>query len=514
MGIADTVKDAVIDSVRVDGYVCMTPGAAGNGDTADTKSDTNASCKEEMVVLSYPSEDPSTASEYIGLINNDDSKLSSQSKSKGTGIVDVCPVTGNDIAPRGRAFHHTRFIHSLRKAALAEPNVQILWGTSRRLVAAKDYLTEKTEIEGMKKPSSPNTNKPSTFSFAKDPERIVGVVWQDEQGKEQIITGRLTIAANGLFSNLRSQLHPNTPRKVSHFCGVVLKHPANQTPLPHPNRGHVLLVDPNPVLFYQISPTDTRVLVDIPAKQYDEIGAEPYFRKVVAPQLPSYLRTPFLDAISTQKIHCMPCMALSGAVPKKKGVVMMGDTLNMRHPLTGGGMTVAFKDVELFSKMIAPFTKLSTASVSERKLNQILSTFYTERVKHSSTINILANALHRVFTKPVTDDGTRARLRAACIEYLSMGGPYSAGPVGLLSGLTPAPWVLVSHFFAVAAYALKKALAPFPTPTRIRQGYDLMHIACVIIMPLLSNERATFLSWSMIQLLINILFPWRNVSLD
>lgn len=143
MGIADTVKDAVIDSVRVDGYVCMTPGAAGNGDTADTKSDTNASCKEEMVVLSYPSEDPSTASEYIGLINNDDSKLSSQSKSKGTGIVDVCPVTGNDIAPRGRAFHHTRFIHSLRKAALAEPNVQILWGTSRRLVAAKDYLTEK-----------------------------------------------------------------------------------------------------------------------------------------------------------------------------------------------------------------------------------------------------------------------------------------------------------------------------------------------------------------------------------
>lgn len=27
-------------------------------------------------------------------------------------------------------------------------------------------------------------------------------------------------------------------------------------------------------------------------------------------------------------------------------MLLLGDTLNMRHPLTGGGMTVAIRDVE------------------------------------------------------------------------------------------------------------------------------------------------------------------------
>jgi hypothetical protein len=194
--------------------------------------------------------------------------------------------------------------------------------------------------------------------------------------------------------------------------------------------------------------------------------------------------------------------------------------LNMRHPLTGGGMTVAFKDVELLARCLQPLNLGSAAAkhpgsggaAMERKVDAAVRLFHERRGLHASTINVLANALHRVFSRPASDDGTRERLRAACIEYLNMGGAYSAGPVGLLSGLTPKPWVLVAHFFAVALYAMRKALLP-PTCTRLKQGYDLMHVACMIIMPLLAAEKATFLAWAPVQMLVGLFFPWKNAQL-
>ncbi len=173
-------------------------------------------------------------------------------------------------------------------------------------------------------------------------------------------------------------------------------------------------------------------------------------------------------------------------------------------------MTVAFKDVEMLSNALRGVgCSHSWTPARERKLNAAIAAFSANRHRHASTINVLANALHRVFTKPVSDDGTRERLRRACIEYLNMGGAFAAGPVGLLSGLTPKPWVLVAHFFAVASYAIKKALFP-PTFTRMRQAYDLMHVACTIIMPLLASERTTFLSLAPVQWIVNLFFPFRG----
>ena len=142
-----------------------------------------------------------------------------------------------------------------------------------------------------------------------------------------------------------------------------------------------------------------------------------------------------------------------------------------------------------------------------------VATVQASRARHASTINILANALHQVFTKPQADDGTRARLRAACIADLSLGGANAAGPIGLLSGLTPKPVILVTHFFCVALHALTTALLPFPTPARLRQGYDLLHVACMIIMPLLAAERVTLLASPPLLAAVDAVFPWRKSQL-
>jgi hypothetical protein len=115
--------------------------------------------------------------------------------------------------------------------------------------------------------------------------------------------------------------------------------------------------------------------------------------------------------------------------------------------------------------------------------------------------------------------------------------------------------VLVTHFFAVALFAVSRALLPLPTPTRLRQGYDvsqaetaiqpargttrashytaltklfpassqmrrrapsaqLMHVACIIIMPLLAAEKVTFLSWGVVGSFVNLLFPWKGAMVE
>lgn len=62
--------------------------------------------------------------------------------------------------------------------------------------------------------------------------------------------------------------------------------------LPFPNHGHVVLAKPSPILMYQISTHDTRILVDIPGKLPSASNGDlkKYMEQVVAPELPDSIR--------------------------------------------------------------------------------------------------------------------------------------------------------------------------------------------------------------------------------
>lgn len=347
---------------------------------------------------------------------------------------------------------------------------------------------------------------------------VVGVAWHDAAG-EHVTTAPLTVICDGMYSVLRPKLSGVVPRTVSYFCGLLLEHEVGAPPVPHPRRGHVVMTDPSPVLLYQISPTETRLLADVPASLVDEGGEGgasaavcSYIERAVVPQLPRVSRAAVLAALAAQEPVVMPCKFLPAAPSSRAGAVLLGDSWNMRHPLTGGGMTVALRDVETLRCALAGVTDLS--ALPSGGLQARLGNFARRRAAHASTINILANALHRVFSRPAADDGTRARLRAACIEYLSLGGPFSAGPVGLLSGLTPRPAVLILHFIAVAMHATARALLPLPTPARLRRGYDLLHIACIILMPQIVAERVQGWSSPIVLAALDALFPWKGTVLE
>ena len=164
-------------------------------------------------------------------------------------------------------------------------------------------------------------------------------------------------------------------------------------------------------------------------------------------------------------------------------------------------MTVAIRDAETLTNLLASVDLSDLDEVHSR-----YARFLEERKAYASTINVLANALHAVFSAPAGND-TRQSLRQACFEYLSMGGCYAAGPIGLLSGLTPKPAVLAMHFFMVAFFAVGRVITEGLSLQSFSKMYNLLRVACSIILPLLAQEQSTILSWSIVQGIALSLFP-------
>ncbi|KAK7368874.1 hypothetical protein VNO80_10906 [Phaseolus coccineus] len=182
---------------------------------------------------------------------------------------------------------------------------------------------------------------------------------------------------------------------------------------------------------------------------------------------------------------------MSASPQPTPGALLMGDAFNMRHPLTGGGMTVALSNIVVLRDLLKPLRNLHDASA----LCRYLESLYTLRKPVASTINTLAGALYKVFC--ASPDPGRKEMQQACFDYLSLGGVFSNGPIALLSGLNPRPLSLVLHLFAVAIYGVGRLLIPFTSPKRMWIGARLISVnafpfpflgASGIIFPIIKAE--------------------------
>ncbi|KAF3439096.1 hypothetical protein FNV43_RR17371 [Rhamnella rubrinervis] len=349
----------------------------------------------------------------------------------------------------GRSFHNGRFVQRLREKAATHPNVKMEQGT----------VTSLLEENGT----------------------IKGVQYKTKGGQQLEAFAPLTIVCDGCFSNLRRALCEPKVEVPSCFVGLILEH----CQLPFGNHGHVILADPSPILFYPISNTEVRCLVDVPGQRVPSIanGAMAnHLKTMVAPQVPSELRDAFVAAIDKGNIRTMPNRSMPANPLPTPGALLMGDAFNMRHPLTGGGMTVALSDIVVLRDLLKPLHDLKDAA----SLCKYLESFYTLRKPVASTINTLAGALYKVFT--ASPDEARTEMRQACFDYLSLGGVFSTGPVALLSGLNPRPLSLVLHFFAVAVYGVGRLVLPFPSPKRLWISARLILSAAGIIFPIIKAE--------------------------
>ncbi|KAM7124017.1 squalene monooxygenase [Ciconia boyciana] len=348
----------------------------------------------------------------------------------------------------GRSFHHGQFIMGLRRAAMAEPNAKFIEGTVLQLLEEDDC--------------------------------VVGVQYKDKQtGDTKQLHAPLTVVADGLFSKFRKNLVSNKVTVSSHFVGCILK----DAPQFKPNYAELVLAKTSPVLIYQISSTETRVLVDIRGEMPKNL--KEYMIENVHPQLPDHLKEPFLIAVQNDRLRTMPASFLPPSAVNKKGVLLLGDAYNIRHPLTGGGMSVVLNDVKIWRSLLQDIPDL----YEDSDILKAKRTFYWSRKKsHSFVVNVLAQALYELFA--ATDDSLH-QLKKACFHYFRLGGECVSGPVGLLSVLSPKPMVLIGHFFAVALYAAYfcfKSESWITTPRAFFSSGAILYRSCAIMFPLIYSE--------------------------
>ena len=322
-----------------------------------------------------------------------------------------------------------------------------------------------------------------------------------------------TMISDGYNSTFRKAHHRHTPVAKSKFYALELI----DCPLPAPKHGHVVLGNHAPILLYQIGSHETRALIDVPTSTPSASpakgGVKGHLRNVVLPNLPIAVQPTFAEALARTEardpitgtmvpLRSMPNSFLPPVTNTTPGLMFLGDALNMRHPLTGGGMTVAFNDVVLLAELLSP-EQIPTLTNSNAVL-KAMNTFHWRRKGLSSVINILAQALYSLFA---ADDPQLQALQLGCFRYFQLGGNCIDGPVGLLAGIIRQPFVLFFHFFSVALYAIwiyifegqrpmsgakaKQSLllsSPWLIPVRALLSVQLFWKACVVIFPYIFAE--------------------------
>ncbi len=361
-------------------------------------------------------------------------------------------MNGNNFSIRypesvtGRGFRNGKFIQSIRHYLHGLPNVELIEGRATELIEEGDG------IKGVQYISN-----------------------HDKQVKG--IKASLTVSSDGMFSSFREKLSIDRKKVTGYFLGLILK----DCKLPYPNHGHVIVTKSSPCLVYPISSTETRILIDFPGGTPPPKGEAlvKVLKEELAEQLPQEIISSFNNAVDEGKFRFMPNHLIPAKPLRKPGVVLLGDSLNMRHPLTGGGMTVALTDVHsLGTKLLEQKNFNNTAT-----LTKVVDEFYSQRSSKDATINILADALYNVMSNE--------ELKKACYDYLKRGEKFASEPISILSAISRDVKLLLRHFFAVAIFGAKNILTPFPSPAKISRATGMIVSAVRIIFPLLKNEGFT-----------------------
>lgn len=150
---------------------------------------------------------------------------------------------------------------------------------------------------------------------------------------------------------------------------------------------------------YQIGTRETRILIDIPHRRHRELGSSTavrsYISRCVLPSVPESVQPGLERAILNGRLRSMPNSWMPSTRVSTPGIILLGDASNMRHPLTGAGMTVALKDVVLLTSLLQP-AEVPSLGDSDTILKK-MRVFHWRRKAYSASLNILAQALYFLF---------------------------------------------------------------------------------------------------------------------
>lgn len=316
-----------------------------------------------------------------------------------------------------------------------------------------------------------------------DNKTIKGVVYQ-YQNKIMHAYANLTFVCEGAMPKLKlkKNLACESRKKSSYFVGTLLA----DCELPVAKNGHVILTGEYPILIYPISSSETRILIDFPKTPKMGQQMRDHLKREIRPHLPETVLSAFDKAVDKGKFIGMPNQNLrTYPLKNKKNVVLIGDSFNMRHPLTGGGMSAVFNDIRNIFTLIAGYSDLSDQS----NIDRIIARYYDIRVRDVANINILADSLYRATLDPY--------LKIASFNYLKQG---NHDAIRILAGIDKSKFNLVKHFANVVSNGINKL------QLNNRKKIQLLAKASGIVIPLLLQEGNTkFHRWG--KQLLDRFFP-------
>jgi squalene monooxygenase len=341
----------------------------------------------------------------------------------------------------GMGLHNGLFLQKIRASALQNESVKQIHGKALHLLE-----NERNEI--------------------------IGVSYRESQTSEiKAIHAPLTITSDGFFSNFRGDLSNNKKTVTSYFIGLILK----DCDVPFPKHGHVFLSGPTPFICYPVSSHESRILIDFPGEQLPRKQLlQAHLDANVTPYIPESMRNSYEQAIQAGGFKVMPNHYMAAKPIIRKGAVMLGDALNMRHPLTGGGLTAVFSDIQILSAHLLAMPDFSNTDLMHQKIEA----YYRDRQSANANLNILANALYGVMSNDL--------LKTAVFKYLQCGGANAQESIAILAGLNRNHYSLIKQFFSLAVFGaydlMRQNSANLPKATKILKD------AFTIIKPLAKNE--------------------------
>lgn len=301
----------------------------------------NGRCQENMMIAKSNSRPPERIKSCV--FNGNDKILDDEN-------FDVKSMEEDDYL-RAFGFKHGRFVMNLRNIARAEKNVVAFEGTVTQL------LQDALGIYGVRV----KTNEKTFDEYTAD----------------------LTFVCDGPFSRLRRVL-PNSKQVpvVSQIFGITL----TDTDIPENWKCNVLVGDDiDPVLFYQTGKREMRFLCSCNSPKILP-NFHDHLRATITPRIPAELRKCF-EAALQNKIKSHPTHDLPARKNSVPGVFMIGDSLNMRHPIGGSGMSIALSDVRWVVHRLESISNLKDRVSVLQNLQQI----HSERKMVTFGLNCMSN---------------------------------------------------------------------------------------------------------------------------
>ncbi|XP_014345539.2 squalene monooxygenase isoform X1 [Latimeria chalumnae] len=159
------------------------------------------------------------------------------------------------------------------------------------------------------------------------------------------------------------------------------------------------------------------------------------------------IKAVFLETIQTQRMRGTPVGVVKASILKKPGVLLLGDSYNVRNPVVASGMSIALIDLKLWRDLLWAIPDLK----DDKAMLQAKKKFHWSRKSsHSIVINVLAQFFYVIFT---ATGGYIFHLRQGYLDYLKS-GKCGLEMAGMISVLATNPKLLAVHFRAAALHAV------------------------------------------------------------